>query len=152
MTRSPSETDEAEDYYRENCDHSDYDLDILTGRAVCNMCEHRWWATQREIERYRLFEHDEASEASQSPPSASQEPPEPQAVVFGPALFCEVGEALYGTLWKTPLAFALDVDFRTLQRWANGDREIPDGVWDDLAELCGRRAQRLFDLARSLKG
>lgn len=34
------------------CDHDDYDIDILTGRASCNMCDYRWWASEREINRY----------------------------------------------------------------------------------------------------
>ena len=45
------------DYYADHeCDHDDYDIDILTGRASCNMCDYRWWATEAQIKRYRLFE------------------------------------------------------------------------------------------------
>lgn len=29
--------------------HDDYDADILTGRATCNMCGHSWWMTDREV-------------------------------------------------------------------------------------------------------
>lgn len=34
-----------------DCWHEDYDADILTGRATCNMCGHSWWQTSEEIER-----------------------------------------------------------------------------------------------------
>lgn len=36
------------------CDHDDYDLDILTGRATCNMCGERWWASDIEQMNYFL--------------------------------------------------------------------------------------------------
>lgn len=44
-TRDPNEPycDEPE------CDHDDYELDILTGRASCNMCDHRWYASDGEV-------------------------------------------------------------------------------------------------------
>jgi len=33
-----------------DCDHEDYDADILTGRAICNRCGHVWWQTEEEHE------------------------------------------------------------------------------------------------------
>lgn len=35
----------------DECEHEDYDHDILTGIATCNMCEHRWHMTEAEIKR-----------------------------------------------------------------------------------------------------
>lgn len=45
----------------EECDHDDYEADILTGRATCNMCGHSWYQTQDEIEREiaHIREYDE---------------------------------------------------------------------------------------------
>ena len=42
----PDYGDEPED----ECDHEDYEVDILTGRATCNMCGHSWWQSPEEIE------------------------------------------------------------------------------------------------------
>lgn len=55
----------------------------------------------------------------------------------------EVGEALYGPLWQTPLSEALEVSDRTVRRWAAGDSEIPPGVWDDVGKLCRARGKAL---------
>jgi len=35
----------------DTCDHEDYDADVLTGRAICNMCGHAWWQTKEDHER-----------------------------------------------------------------------------------------------------
>lgn len=49
--------------------------------------------------------------------------------------FRQAGESLFGEAWQQPLAKALGVNLRTLQRWANGQNEIPDGVADDVRQL-----------------
>lgn len=33
------------------CDHEDYDVDILSGRASCNNCLAHWYVDQEEVER-----------------------------------------------------------------------------------------------------
>lgn len=33
------------------CDHEDYDLDILSGRASCNMCPYHWYLSNEELKR-----------------------------------------------------------------------------------------------------
>jgi hypothetical protein len=38
------------------CDHEDYDADILTGLATCGRCGHRWTQTAEEIAREREAE------------------------------------------------------------------------------------------------
>lgn len=40
--------DEPDDY---DCDHADYDADILTGEAWCWRCQHKWIMTSEEITR-----------------------------------------------------------------------------------------------------
>lgn len=55
----------------------------------------------------------------------------------------EVGRALYGEAWQSPLARDLDVNLRTLQRWAAGDFQIPEGIWAEIAPLCKARSAAL---------
>lgn len=31
------------------CDHEEFDYDILTGRAFCNYCDHQWWLTEAQL-------------------------------------------------------------------------------------------------------
>lgn len=62
----------------------------------------------------------------------------------------EAGSALYGALWQSPLARDLGVAVRTMQRWAAGEFEIPDGVWPELAALCLKRSRNLASLAKKL--
>jgi len=42
------------------CDHDEYEADILTGRAFCCKCDHTWYQTSEEInseiERQRLYQ------------------------------------------------------------------------------------------------
>ena len=40
-----------DDYYDEPCDHEDYDVDTLEGRARCHRCGESWWADEDEILR-----------------------------------------------------------------------------------------------------
>ena len=59
-----SEDDEPED----ECDHEEYEADILTGVATCGMCGHRWHQTpqdiERENERRAAYEKWEATNAN----------------------------------------------------------------------------------------
>jgi len=47
----------------EDCDHDEYETDILTGRATCGMCGHRWYlkAVQlaNETERQRQYDEEQ---------------------------------------------------------------------------------------------
>ena len=61
----------------------------------------------------------------------------------------EVGEALYGPSWQTPMADALGVTDRTVRYWAGG-KDIPAGVWKDLAALCLSRKHQLEAWAQRL--
>lgn len=55
-TRDPNDTayyddDDDDDYDAERyCEHEDYDIDVCTGRASCNCCDHRWYLTSEEID------------------------------------------------------------------------------------------------------
>lgn len=66
------------------------------------------------------------------------------------AKLAEIGQALFGPSWQTPLADALGVAVRTVQRWAAGEREPAEGVWRDLATLCRARAKALERAAEKL--
>lgn len=35
-----------------DCDHEDYELDILIGRATCTMCNHRFYMSEDELRRH----------------------------------------------------------------------------------------------------
>lgn len=51
--------------------------------------------------------------------------------------------ALYGPEWQTPLAGALGINIRTVQRWAAGDFNPPSGVWADMLPLLTARREEL---------
>jgi hypothetical protein len=61
-----------------------------------------------------------------------------------------VGEILYGPGWPEGIASALDLNLRTVQRWANGQNEIPPWLWPKLAELCPERIREIEKLAAKL--
>ena len=62
----------------------------------------------------------------------------------------QVGEALFGPTWQTSLAAELGLADRTVRRMVAGDRDIPAGVWDDIANLCRARAGALAGWADKL--
>lgn len=66
-------------------------------------------------------------------------------------LLAECGEALYGPRWQSELARDLDVSIRTMQRWAAGAIDPPDGIWLDLLRLTQERAAVLDALAPRLR-
>lgn len=40
-----------DEYDEPECYHDDYDVDILEGRAHCNLCLESWYATEEEVRR-----------------------------------------------------------------------------------------------------
>lgn len=36
----------------DECEHDEYEMDILTGRASCAMCNHVWQASEAEWKRH----------------------------------------------------------------------------------------------------
>ena len=72
-------------------------------------------------------------------------------MIRGAESFRATGEALYGQEWQGPMGSELEVAERTIRRWASGDSEVPEGVWDQLADLCARRARTLEQLASDIR-
>jgi hypothetical protein len=68
-----------------------------------------------------------------------------------PADLRRIGEALYGERWQTPLAGDLDVSDRTIRRWLDGSRAIPESLPGELARLIAARTARLQQLAAELR-
>ena len=66
------------------------------------------------------------------------------------AQFIAAGEALYGPEWRRKLGDALGVNERQIRRWAKGEYDLPQGVWDDLAFICEKKARELTLIAKSL--
>lgn len=63
----------------------------------------------------------------------------------------EAGEALYGPMWQTTLAAALEphhpqkrpLNVVVLKRWAAGSRSIPPWVWPALHEIGSDRESQI---------
>ena len=45
------------------------------------------------------------------------------------------GQLLYGDLWQSALARALDVDNRTVRRWASGESAVKQSIANEIIEL-----------------
>lgn len=65
-------------------------------------------------------------------------------------LLAQAGEALYGPRWQSEVARVLDVNIRTVQRWASGNTSVPPGVFVELRKLVKTRANVLISLNRRL--
>lgn len=52
------------EYAQEECDHCEYETDIITGRAHCGMCSHSWYLSSEEIaaEHERIARYHEWEE------------------------------------------------------------------------------------------
>lgn len=61
------------------------------------------------------------------------------------------GLLLWGAGWHTPMALALGVNRRTIQRWANGQWPVPGDVWIRLRALLIERAGEARSFAAELK-
>lgn len=49
-------SDGYEDYEEDDCDHENFDGDILTGRAMCYRCGHAWWMSSDEMKAEMRFQ------------------------------------------------------------------------------------------------
>lgn len=48
--------DDLDDWYDdEPCDHDDYEVDILTGRAACHRCGETWWLSSERLKQELSF-------------------------------------------------------------------------------------------------
>ena len=59
------------------------------------------------------------------------------------SLLNDVGTALYGPRWFSPLAEALGVNNRSIRRWVTGECEPSPGVWRDLEGVIEDRVKDL---------
>lgn len=73
-----------------------------------------------------------------------------EGAALRPDLLAVAGEALFGPEWRRPLASALDVDPRLIQRWAVGQRAIPPEVAPALLTLLWREATGLKARAQAM--
>lgn len=72
------------------------------------------------------------------------------AAPSGALLLSQIGEALYGEQWQSPLARALDVNLRTMQRWAAGQNDPPEHLREDMIRLLHDRQQAISELLARL--
>jgi len=63
----------------------------------------------------------------------------------------QAGEALYGQHWQAPLAADLGISARSVRYWLTGERNIPQGVWHELATLLKQRGQHALALAAEIE-
>jgi hypothetical protein len=66
-------------------------------------------------------------------------------------LLTEAATLLYGPDWVRPLAHTLDVNLRTVQRWAAGQNAVPPFVWPHLVQLFDGRARRITETVTHLR-
>lgn len=57
--------------------------------------------------------------------------------------FGKVVVSLWGERWMVRSVVELEADERTVRRWYHGQREVPHGVWIDLAAKCTSRSLEL---------
>lgn len=58
-------------------------------------------------------------------------------------LLRQIGEELYGPSWQAELSQRLNVNDRSMRRWASGEDSIPPGIWREIYEHAGGRWQTL---------
>lgn len=68
-----------------------------------------------------------------------------------PADLARRGAALFGDHWKEPLAAALGVTRRSLDRWLDGTRGVPDGLVQEV-ELLERATAKATTATRAVLG
>jgi hypothetical protein len=76
------------------------------------------------------------------------EPATDSAAPSGALLLRWCGECLYGEHWVSPLARALGVNLRTMQRWVAGQNEPRESLWREIDELLLRRQSDLAAVRR----
>jgi len=67
------------------------------------------------------------------------------------ATFRAIGEALFGTYYRTELAQALGCDQRTVRRYDDGIYPVPEDRQKQLLELLRARKAKLTDLIGRVK-
>ena len=67
-------------------------------------------------------------------------------------LFCKCSESLFGPQWQSEMARALDVNIRTVQRWASGSNDLSPWVFEKLPALLNERQAELAKLNKLVQG
>lgn len=69
-----------------------------------------------------------------------------------PDTLADIGRALYGERWQSPLAEALGINRETLRRWLTGSSHLPSdhGVWNDLRDVVREAAAAHHAIASQL--
>ena len=68
-----------------------------------------------------------------------------------PALFTRTGIALFGHQYREQMAQALGCSVKSVQRYADGLRRVPDDVLARLGEIVRERRRELAELARAIR-
>jgi len=58
-------------------------------------------------------------------------------------LITTIGEVLYGATWQSNLARDLNVNIRTVQRWATGETNLPKAVLGDIIAVATSRKKTI---------
>lgn len=68
-------------------------------------------------------------------------------------MIARIGQALFGEeQWRSRLAEALQVSYRTVRRWELGKKAVPESVIEDCAELLRERGLKIDELKDRLPG
>lgn len=62
-----------------------------------------------------------------------------------------LGIAIYGAEWKRPLAKDIKVSYRSMLRYSNGERTIPDWFKEKISDAAEKKAERAAKVAERLK-
>jgi hypothetical protein len=60
------------------------------------------------------------------------------------------GQYLYGDKFRTPLAYALDVNVTTVRDWVLGKKDVSEGVINDILLLVQERQKEYDELQKSI--
>lgn len=63
----------------------------------------------------------------------------------------DLGIAIYGAEWKRPLAKDIAVSYRSMLRYSNGERSIPDWFKEKIAAAAAKRAEQAAKIAERIK-
>ena len=62
----------------------------------------------------------------------------------------QAGQLLYGNLWQSALARALDVDNRTVRRWVSGESAIKQSIAQEIIELLKNNQSQINQFIETL--
>jgi hypothetical protein len=65
-------------------------------------------------------------------------------------LISEVGQTLWGSAWKGPMAKALQQQEDTVSDWARGRMPVPPDIWKELREVARLKALKIADLGQEI--